>query len=142
MRILIDTNIILDSVLSRKPFCEDSDKVLKMCGEATSTIGCISAHTITDMFYILRKDYDRKGQEELFDQLSKFLYIVPVNYLNLYKALHNTSFTDIEDCLQAECAREFGADYIVTRNVKDFTGSSIPAITPGEFIQLAEGTQQ
>ena len=73
--------------------------------------------------------------------MCRFLAVAGLDKELLVSALENESFTDVEDCLQAECAKEFGADYIVTRNVKDFTGSSIPAITPA-IIRLAEGTQQ
>ena len=54
----------------------------------------------------------------------------------LILALQNESFKDFEDCLQMECAKDFSADYIVTRNIKDFANSSIKPILPSDFLKL------
>jgi hypothetical protein len=50
----------------------------------------------------------------------------------------NNRFDDIEDCLQAECAVLVNADYIVTRNIKDYTHSAVPVILPEDFLKLQE----
>lgn len=63
-KILIDTNILLDYLLTREPFYEDAKKVILTCTEG-ETKGCIAAHSISNMFYILRKDYDTKERREI-----------------------------------------------------------------------------
>ena len=141
MRVLVDTNILIDWISHRESFYDQSRAAVLKCSDI-DTDACIAAHSITNIFYILRHKSEQIRRKEIFDVLEKIFHIIPLDTDKLRNAASNTSFTDIEDCLQAECAKEFGADYIVTRNVKDFTGSSIPAVTPGEFIQLAEGTQQ
>ena len=141
MKVLLDTNILIDYISEREPFTEDARSIIRMCMEK-DLYGCISAHTVTNTFYILRKELSVSQRKQFLLDMCRFLAVAGLDKELLVSALENESFTDVEDCLQAECAKEFGADYIVTRNVKDFTGSSIPAVTPGEFIQLAEGTQQ
>ncbi len=135
MKILIDTNILIDSVLTRIPFAENADKVLMLCKDGSAE-GCISAHTVTNMFYVLRKDFDRDGLISLFEVLSKFLYVEPVDYEKLHKAITDKSFSDVEDCLQTECAKSFGANYIITRNIKDFKNSTVRAVEPQVFLEL------
>ncbi|MBQ9209342.1 MAG: PIN domain-containing protein [Oscillospiraceae bacterium] len=141
MRVLLDTNILIDYISEREPFTEDARSIIRMCMEK-DLYGCISAHTVTNTFYILRKELSVSQRKHFLLDMCRFLAVAGLDKELLVSALENESFTDVEDCLQAECAKEFGADYIVTRNVKDFTGSSIPAITPGDFIRLAEGIQQ
>jgi hypothetical protein len=71
--------------------------------------------------------------------LCRTLNVVGIDQQKLIWSLMNEHFDDIEDCLQAECAASIGADYIVTRNVADFSTSLIPAITPEEFLGKIEG---
>jgi predicted nucleic acid-binding protein len=58
-----------------------------------------------------------------------------MNSVKLEETLKNDSFIDFEDCLQMECAKDFGAKFIVTRNIKDYVSSSIKPIEPTEFLQ-------
>ncbi len=60
--------------------------------------------------------------------------VIGIDRDKLIAALNNADFEDIEDCLQAVCAENQGIDYIVTRNVKDFAGSSVPPVTPETFL--------
>ena len=54
----------------------------------------------------------------------------------MLREIDKDSFTDFEDCLQDKCAKEIGADYIITCNTKDFENSEIPAVNPIEFLKL------
>ena len=67
--------------------------------------------------------------------ISEFIEIVGIDRRKIINAVNNDLFTDVEDCLQTECAKEFSADYIITRNVKDFQNSSVTAISPDEFLK-------
>ena len=63
-----------------------------------------------------------------------FLQVTNISYENVRHALERNDFPDFEDCLQDECAAQNHADYIITRNTNDFLTSSIPAITPSDFL--------
>ena len=63
-RILIDTNILLDYLLTREPFYEEARGVILTCTEG-EVKGCIAAHSISNMFYILRKDFDAEERREV-----------------------------------------------------------------------------
>ena len=104
-KILIDTNILLDYLLEREPFFEDAKEVILTCTEG-NTKGCIAAHSISNIFFILRRDYDAKERREVLKNLCMI------------------------------CAKSYGAEYIVTRNVSDYSVSDIKAILPSEYLEL------
>lgn len=128
MKILIDTNILLDVLCKRLKFYEESAKVLKLC-EVNMIEGYISALTIPNIVYIMRKELDSKRVGELLDRISIIVSIADLKAVDLKKAT-NLNFNDYEDAVQSVCASRINADYIVTRNVKDFVGSKVKAVTP------------
>lgn len=134
-KILIDTNVLLDYLLEREPFFEDAKKVIMLCTEG-NTKGCIAAHTISNMFFILRKDYTAKERREILSSLCTIFDVEGIDKAKLLSGLANEDFSDFEDCLQMECAKSYGADYIVTRNVPDYSISDIKAILPSEYLGL------
>ena len=135
MVILVDTNVILDVILMRDEFISDSYRVMRLCYEEASGVeGYAAAHTIPNLWYILRKYFKPVERRENILDVFEVLDIVPFNGEMLQTALKNFEFNDFEDCLQDECAVAVGADYIVTNNVKDFANSRTPALTPEEFI--------
>ena len=138
MQILVDSNVILDSLIGRQPFFDQSDAVIKLCAQ-NKVKGYAAAHTITNMHYILRKTHSDMERRRIILQVFSILEIVPVNYEKLFRAIINVDFKDFEDCVQDECAAEVGADFIVTRNVKDFEGGKVPAVTPEDFLQIYGG---
>jgi hypothetical protein len=87
------------------------------------------------MYYILRKLYSLGEMKDLLLNLSKIIGIVKIDETMIVNSLQNPSFADIEDCLQTECAKRVNADYIITRNLADFSNSEIPAISPNNFLQ-------
>ena len=134
-RILVDTNILLDYLLTREPFYEDAKKVVLTCTEG-ETEGCIAAHSISNMFYILRKDYDVKDRREILTNLCTIFDVEGIDKTKLLSGLHNAYFSDFEDCLQMECAKAYNAEYIVTRNVDDYRSSEVKAILPKDYLKL------
>ena len=96
--------------------------------------GCIAAHSISNMFFILRKDYEAKERREILISLCKIFDVEGIDKIKLLAGLENEEFADFEDCLQMECAKAYGAEYIVTRNVADYRASEIEAITPAEYL--------
>ena len=134
-KILIDTNVLLDYLLEREPFFDDAKKVILSCTEGNIK-GCIAAHSISNMFFILRKDYTAKERREILLNLCKIFNIEGIDKEKLLSGLANEDFSDFEDCLQMECAKSYGAEYIVTRNVADYSTSEIKAILPSEYLGL------
>ena len=134
MVVLIDTNVILDSVLDRKPFVEQSNAIFELCFKK-KLYGCIAAHSITNLFFILRKHMTGKQRRVTLLKLCRLFTVVSIDSDKIISALNNDNFSDFEDCLQDECAVDFDADYIITRNISDFKGSKVKAVEPSEFWQ-------
>lgn len=136
MKIFIDTNVLIDYLTQRAPYSTDAEKIMILCKDKWVS-GCVSALSIMNIFYILRKKMIVENQKKFWLAISKYIEIVGIDRKNIINVLTDQLFTDVEDCLQAECAKMFSADYIVTRNVKDFQNSTIPAILPDEFLRIA-----
>ena len=134
MRALIDTNVLIDYVSKRFPYYAAAVQIVDACDKSLFD-GCIAAHSIPDIFYILRKSVPADERRETLRRLCQIFEVVKLDEEKLLSALNDADFTDFEDCLQSLCALDFHADYIVTRNPKDFARSGIPAITPDEFLK-------
>ncbi|MEZ3467880.1 MAG: PIN domain-containing protein [Schaedlerella sp.] len=135
MQILIDTNVILDWLMHREPFSENAKYIMEeaMFGNVE---GYLTAHTFSDLFYILRKDIDVSKRKLLLLLLCEYFHIIVENKETIRMALLNERWNDLEDGLQMQCAIEKNLDYIVTRNKKDFSSSKVKAILPEEWIEL------
>ncbi|MBE6095472.1 MAG: PIN domain-containing protein [Schwartzia succinivorans] len=131
MRLLIDTNVLMDVLVGREPFLRDSRHVVAICKERKAQ-GFLAAHTMTNLFYILRKYYAAEECRDILLDLLDIFSIMAIDGEKIKTALRNTRFKDFEDCLQMECGQEAAVDYIVTRNTKDFANSEIPCLTPNE----------
>lgn len=134
-RILVDTNVILDYLLTRMPFYEEAKKVVLACAEG-KVKGCIAAHSIPNMYFILRKDYNEQDRREVLYNLCSVFDVEGIDKPKLLAGLQNEKFSDFEDCLQMECAKAYGAEYIVTRNISDYETSQVKAILPKDFLEL------
>lgn len=134
-KILIDTNVLIDYLLEREPFFEDAKEVILSCVEG-DTKGCIAAHSIPNMFFILRKDYNVKERREILSSLCTIFDVEGIDKEKLLVGLSNEDFSDFEDCLQMECAKSYEADYIVTRNINDYAKSEVKAIEPKDYLKL------
>lgn len=135
MDLVLDINIVLDHIDRREPFYELSRKVclLGVVGEANTYI---SVNMLADIFYLLRKDFGSQEAQKMIEEDLSFLQLVSVTPEDAKKALAKR-WNDFEDCLVSCCAEKIGADYIITRNVKDFRRSKVEAITPEElFVRL------
>lgn len=135
MRILVDTNVLLDYLLCREPYESAAREIIIAC-EQGKIYGCIAAHTVSNMFFILRKGYSVKERKSILQSLCELFEVESIDKDKIISALTDESFSDFEDCLQKECALAFNADYIVTRNIDDFKGSKIPCIEPERFCEI------
>ncbi len=133
MRLMIDTNVILDVLLEREPFFESSRAVLALC-EKKEIYGFISASAATDIFYLTRKALG--SLDEAYKALGNILNIVKV--LTVTNEDVNSAFLrkarDFEDCLLATCAKSNRCDGIVTRNKQDFLSFGIALYSPEEIL--------
>lgn len=137
MVVLIDTNVLLDFLLGREPYFSNADRIIKLCAEQKIQ-GFMAAHSIPNMFYILRKDMSEETRREVLLNLCDILAIEAIDSVKIIAALKDSAFMDLEDCLQSDCAGKIKADYIVTRNMKDFEISEIPAVLPEDFLKLIQ----
>lgn len=134
-RILIDTNVLLDYLLTREPFYSDAKRIIAACTEG-KVKGCIAAHSISNMFYILRKDYSIKERREVLLNLCMIFDVEGIDKEKLLISLRKEELSDFEDCLQMECAKAYRAEYIVTRNIDDYKSSEVKAILPNEYLAV------
>ncbi|MDR0552248.1 MAG: PIN domain-containing protein [Spirochaetaceae bacterium] len=135
MVVLIDTNIIIDFLTSREPFTEYARAVMNLCSE-NKIQGFFAAHTLPDIYFILRKDYATKERRKMLLYVCEILSVAGFSKNQLISALDNENFDDFEDCLQSECALAVGAQYIVTRNTGDFSASPVPAVLPEALLTI------
>lgn len=134
MRVLIDTNVLIDYILNRKPFANSAERIVVLCKDR-KVDGGIAAHSVMNIFYILRKEFTIEERKEFLYYLSEITEIVGVDKSKILDALNNDDFSDFEDSVQCECAKAFHADYIITRNVKDFSKCTVKPITPDAFLE-------
>jgi predicted nucleic acid-binding protein len=134
MRLLLDTNIILDIALKREPHFKDSATVFKKI-DNKETHGFITATTITDIYYIAKRE---KGHQITIDFISNLIDIIDVIGVDrevIVEALES-KLADFEDAVQSVSSQLNDIEYIITRNQKDFIHSEIKAVTPKEFLML------
>ena len=135
IRILIDTNVIMDFIVKRNHFSDDAEKVIELCMKKNLQ-GCIAAHTVSNLFYVLRKYLTTEKRKNILLMLCKMFIVIGIDVNKIESALLDIEFKDFEDCLQVECAKDFEAHFIVTRNVKDFAGSVVPVLEPAVLIEM------
>ena len=136
LTVLIDTNVLIDFLTDREPFTKNAKEII-LASQKKTVRAFLAAHSVTNIFYILRKVYTMAERKRFLLDLCKSVSIVELGDALIFNALRNDEFDDIEDCLQAECAWAVGADYIVTRNIEDFARSKIPAILPEDLLEKA-----
>lgn len=134
MKVLIDTNVILDFLIAREPFAPAAKEIITLA-EKGKIEAFLTASSVTDIFYILRKYTDREKAKEVLSQLFEIVDVVEVTKGDIKKAL-NLNLKDFEDALQVCCGKKKKVNYIVTRNEKDFRNSPVKIISPAELIKL------
>lgn len=136
MKVLFDTNVILDVLLDRAPFAEETSFLMAKV-EKAELEGFLGATTVTTLFYLLQKVLGKKVAGEKLKTLLSIFEPLPVNRRILEDAL-TSPFTDFEDAVLYKAAQHAGVEYILTRNVKDFSRSELPIFTSTEFIAMIE----
>jgi predicted nucleic acid-binding protein len=132
LSILIDLNIILDVLQKREPFYEVSAKLLSVV-DAGDVTGYVAAHSITTLFYLLKKD---RGASEARSIMTNLLQIIKVSCVaqdTIEQAL-NLDYKDFEDAVQMLSAVQSKVNCLVTRNVKDYYPPLLPVMDPVDFL--------
>lgn len=133
MKVLLDTNIIVD-ILSKRDGYEESLQVLRCC-EIKKIDGYVSTTTVTDIMYILRKQLPSDKLWEAMQTLFTTVGVSGVQKADILCAF-SCGMKDFEDAVQASCAKRIKAEYIVTRNLQDFEESPVQAVSPADLLKL------
>ena len=134
MRALIDGNILLDVLEAREPHLEASSKIWKLC-ETDRLEGYISALTFADLVYVMRKELTPEQICEVLEKLKLIFRFADFCESDLTEAAQ-MKWKDYEDAVQSAAAKRIMADWIITRNIKDFRKSAVPVCTPAEYLQM------
>jgi predicted nucleic acid-binding protein len=132
IKILIDTNIILDIVLKRKPFFIESARIFEKIDDKLVE-GSVTATSITDLYYIASKQTDKTQAKNFLIDLIQVVNIIGIDKEIVVEAIES-DMKDFEDAIQSFAAEYNELEFIVTRNVNDFIGSNIEAIEPKELL--------
>lgn len=133
IKVLIDTNVVLDIALKREPFFKKSAQIFKLIDQKL-IIGYISATSITDLYYIAKKSKGGNQSKAFLTDLIKTVEILGVDKQIIEDAL-NSQLKDFEDAVQTVAAEHNKVGVIVTRNVKDFQDSPLKVLSPEALIE-------
>ena len=135
-RVLLDTNVIVDFVLSRPGFAEHADVIFRKI-EAKKVFGFISASAITDLYFIVEHATNEENARKATQKIYHSLRILAVDTRMIQKALYS-NMKDFEDAVQTEAAKTRGIDIVVTRDKTGFTDSGLTVLSPTEFVEQLE----
>ncbi|MFB2920533.1 MULTISPECIES: type II toxin-antitoxin system VapC family toxin [Aerosakkonema] len=136
MRILLDTNIILDFMLEREPFFNDANAIVQKI-ISRDVEGYVTATTLTNIFYIARKIKGIEIAKQYIADILALMRICPVNRRVLEEAL-SSNLRDFEDAVQLACANRLKISAIITRDRRDFEGAALPILSPSEFLEMLD----
>lgn len=135
MKVMIDTNVVLDVLLKRDPFFQASYEVMKQSA-LEKLEGFVSASAATDIYYLLRRALKDNAQAKNgMEKLTQLVGIADALGEDVHAAIAS-NMEDFEDALVASIAERCQMAYIITRNIKDFASSSVKALTPEAFLAL------
>lgn len=136
-RILIDTNIVIDLLAKREPFYNGAAQLFSMADKQTLELS-ISTLTFANTNYILSRLKSMQEAREILRRFRVLVKVLPLTDKVIDLALNDGNFTDFEDGLQYYSAIENELDVIITRDLKDFKASKIPAMTADEYLLALE----
>ncbi|NJO73562.1 MAG: PIN domain-containing protein [Leptolyngbyaceae cyanobacterium RM1_406_9] len=133
MKVLIDTNILVDVALDRDPFFDQSEQIVRLV-EQKQIEGYISASTFSDLYYVIRRVKGRDWTLQFLQQMSAICQIATVDEAVISMAL-TLNFRDFEDAIQYSTAVVNQLDAIATRNPQDFAEAALQIMAPDSLIQ-------
>ena len=133
MRVVFDTCIIVDVLQKREPFCADAMKLVNAVSDQDIE-GVITAKSITDIYYLMRKNlHSESAAREILDKLFILFNVEDTYSVDCHGAI-TSPVADYEDAVMVKTAKRIGADCIVTRNEKDYKKSEVPFLSPQELL--------
>ncbi len=140
MKILIDTNVIIDALTSREPWNESAEKIFIMAANNIVDM-YITASSATDIYYLVRKHlHNAETARQVMGKLYSLVGILEVKEEDCVDALVSP-ITDYEDAVVEQVARRSSVECIVTRNKKDYEPGLTKVFLPDDFIQFMEQTE-
>lgn len=134
MKLLLDINVVLDVILEREPWVAESALLLD-AAEAGRVTVFVAGHTITTAHYIVSRNASARKAATAVTDIMRIAQIVPIGAEDFAQALV-LGMPDFEDAVQAAAAAKVGADFIATRNTKDYRHSPVKPRSPAELITL------
>ena len=135
MRVLFDNNVIIDSLKPNAEFEANASELLKLA-MSKKINGFISANSLSDIFYVLRKTHGNEKAKWAIKKVTETLEIIGLTSDDCIVAL-DSPMSDFEDALVEVCAIKSAVDYIVTRDEKFLnTESKVKKIIPSDFLTL------
>jgi predicted nucleic acid-binding protein len=132
VRIFVDTNVVLDVLLLRKPFLADSAGILTLA-ETGRVTGYVSTLSFPNVFYLLRRSEGERAARKAISGMRDLFTLVPLDSQITNQAI-DSDIKDFEDAIQFFSALRVGADSLITRNAKDYPTGDVPIQTPAEFL--------
>jgi len=133
MRVLLDTNILLDVLLNRPALVDDSEAVILRCEKLDAEI-LVAWHGLATAYYLLKRGRTEAEALAEVDKILAWASIADASDKAARRA-RGLGFSDFEDALQAAAAEASHADCIVTRNTADYVRASVPAYLPQDFLK-------
>ena len=134
MRVLVDTNVVLDVLQGRPAFVNDATLIFDLV-ERGVIAGLLCATTITTLAYLAGKTVGKQAAAKQIRQLLALFEVAPVTRAVLDAALASKT-SDFEDAVLAEAALQAGAQAIITRNLRDFVHSPVRGYTPAQWLVM------
>ena len=133
-KILVDTNVILDVLLDRRPHAEASAAIWSLV-ETGAAEGLLAVHAITTIHYLIQKQVGEMKATRAIAAILKVFDVAPIDF-KVIEAAIQLHLPDFEDAVTASAAFATGCDWIATRDPRGFRGSTVRAITPQMLIPL------
>ena len=131
---LLDTDVLIDVALDRRPHSGSSSELLNRI-ERGPQRAFVAWHTLSNFYYLVRSAHGDADARDFISELVRFVAVARADTAAARYAV-SLPMADFEDAMQVAAARACGAQHIVTRNVRDFVRSPIPAVTPQEALAL------
>lgn len=132
MKILLDTNVLMDVVANRQPWVEDALVLFELANQKKITLVATDC-SFVNITYINRKLFAKEELYSLLEELREFVHVIEMGEAVIDDAIRSR-WNDFEDCAQYYAAKCEKVDYIITRNEKDFSASDIPVLSPHSFL--------
>ncbi len=136
MRVLLDTNVVLDLLLDRDPWTVTAAKLFSRV-EAGTLDGYLGATTITTIYYLAAKTVGSTTAREEIRKLLALCAVAPVNRPVL-EAAFELDFANFEDSVLHEAGRQVGVEAVVTRDPRGFKKATLSVLTPNECLGILE----